>query len=204
MKHTIIKILIGIASLAGMLGTLGARERSVSSEKRFYSFIRKNELAVVLFYRKDKEIKQDDVLYNQVVSLERMFSSTSRTPSYREAEIQFLTINVTKEKLIDLAQDFGVTSIPSFILFKDGVPVRKNGTIVRLDGFIDRERLINFIDSHFETRVKDIIKEKAEARKRAAEERRYWYYSRPYWDWGWGWGYPYYWGWPYYRYHYWW
>ncbi|MDP3888960.1 MAG: thioredoxin family protein [bacterium] len=199
MKLKGVKILIFgaiLLSLAGILSTIDARDRSPrSADKRFHRLIKRQELAVVMFYNRNG---------SRASTLESMFSATSRKPSYRDAEVEFLTINVAKERSSSLARDFDVRQVPAFIVFKDGIPVSKE----HLSGFVSREQLTSFIDKHIEDRIKDIIEEKAEARKRAAEERRYYrpyigfsygypYYGYPYYGYpyyGSGWGYPYYWG----------
>lgn len=55
----------------------------------------------------------------------------------RYNDITFCKINV--DECEDIAKEYGVMSIPTFIIFKDGVPVKKQL------GVMSEDELINFI-----------------------------------------------------------
>ena len=52
-------------------------------------------------------------------------------------EMNFVKVDVDKDS--DIARRYGVMSIPTVILFKDGVEVK------RYTGFMDKEKLIEFL-----------------------------------------------------------
>ncbi len=184
-----------LLAITGARSTFGAREKKVRSEKSFYKLVSREELAVVMFYEKNKETKRDPEMRRNIKDLEYMFRSASKKPLYREARVQFLQVNIAKRKLDLLAQSFNVTQMPTFMLFKNGIPYKSDGAIVQLKGTVKREQLIAFIDEHFEERIDEIMKDIVEYRKQRAQVRRYRYYSRPYYS-------PYFYYRPYYNYWY--
>ena len=179
-----------------------AKEVSVSSEKKFYRRLDKHDLAVVMFYKEDREVRKDRVLKQRIKNLENMFKATSTIRRYEEANIVFIKVNTAKNAVSDLHRDFQVTKLPAFVVFKYNTPVRdEQKNIVQLNGFVSREALKEFIDKNLEDAIDDIIEEKGEIRKRKLEEERLRYrYYGPYFNYGYSPYYyhsPYYYGYPY-------
>jgi hypothetical protein len=181
----------------------GRENVMVRSSKRFENTVEKNEVVVVMFYRRDKEILNDKAMRDKVERMERRIQTlATRDGDYRNAGVRFLMVNVAKEKLGDLAQEYevDVTDNPVFVLFHNGKPVRKNGAIVRLAGFVSTQKLCDFIDHHLREQIEDILAAKKEAREQRQEEidnalyfgAYPYYYGYPYGAYG------YYWNWPYY------
>lgn len=67
----------------------------------------------------------------------KMFSPIFEEVSKEFTKINFCKINVDENKSI--AKEYGVMSIPTIILFKDGKEIKRN------IGFLDKESLKNFI-----------------------------------------------------------
>ncbi len=182
--------------------TVVGKEIKISSQARFNKAIAKYRLAVVMFYQRDKQLRHDKSLRQQITDLEVMFRSLSKAPTYMSADVQFLRVNIGKKDLEQVAQDYGVKDMPAFLLFNGGLPARdQQKNIAVLPGFVSRTQLQAFIEKHLQETIDEVMEEKAEARKRRLERARIRYYERPYYY-----HYPYYWGgyWPYWHgYYYW-
>lgn len=165
----------------------------VSSIRSFNKIAEKSEMAVVVFYEKDKKKMRDNKdLTTQVERVERIFSNVSRSFDYKEAEMVFLQVDVARKDLQGLLGDYGINTIPTYMLFKFGEPVKKGDKIAMLTGMVSSDQIRQFIDIYFKDRIKSIVEEKAKLREKRAEENYYY-------GWGWGFGYPYYyWNYPYY------
>lgn len=174
------------------------RTVAVKSEEQFETLIGRSELAVVMFYQRDKALmKRDKRLAQFVKRLERMFIMTSKMPRYRESRVHFLMVNVDYDNLDFVARSHGISRLPTYMLFSDGEMVRtKENNPAALAGMVSAEKLRSFIENFFHARIKQILKDRAQARREAS-------YYRPYlgWGFGWGWGSPYYWNYPYYGYY---
>ena len=206
MKHNNI---IGIVLFIGMVVLFSGLPHAnvvgkiikVSSQRRFDKAVAKYRYAVVLFYQRDKQTRRDERMRGQISDLETMTTSLSKSPRYKEAKLPFLRVNVAKADLDQLAQKYGVTQMPTFMLFSGGEEVREGRNIARLTGFVSRTQLEAFIDKHLKDQIEDTIEQKAEARKRRLERARIRAYYYPYGYGGYyGWPYHYGYGWPYYGY----
>lgn len=189
-------LLVLFARLRGGPGLHHGRNIQTKTERHFDNLIVRTELAVVLFYEKDKMLmKHNTSLKNYVEQLERLFDTISKVPKYKEAGIYFMKVNVARKDLDDVGYNYQIGRLPTVMLFEDGIPLKKEGNPVEMIGELTFEKLRAFIDEHFKSRIEDILADKAQAREQAARDRMY---AGPYWGWGWG-GYPYYyWNYPYY------
>ncbi|MCX5925696.1 MAG: thioredoxin family protein [Candidatus Dependentiae bacterium] len=182
---------------------ISAGDRHVSSDRNFNALISRAELAVVMFYEKDKKLMRHDAECKKLVArLESIFSHVSKVPKYKDARVHFLALNYAHRDLADTADNYAITQMPTYMLFEDGLPIKKGDKPVQLVGDVSYETLRDFIDEYVGDRIEEIREDRAEARRLEAER---WQYS----GWGWGWGgyYPYYyWNYPYYGYYgnYWW
>lgn len=179
------RFMVGLALVLGFVGgsclLARARVTKPKSEKRFDRVLRKRRFAVALFYELEKKEK------NRIIDeTERSFVATSKSRLYREPGVAFMTVNVGREQLSDLDEDFGVTTFPTVLLFNNGVPVRdKSEKIIMLQGAFNRDMLDKFIREHLGKDLKKRMEEIQEERRlrRAASL----YYGPSFY-----WGYPYY------------
>ncbi len=207
-KKALVSIGLLILVALGMRSTLVGKITSVKSERRFNKLTVRNELVVVMFYDREKKKARDrkerEEQREYYDKLFAMFKSASKIFDYKEAEVKFLKVNLARKKAADLQHDFDIIETPTFMLFKDGSPVRdEKGAIAQLKGIVSREKLREFIDKYFEERIEEIMNQKEEIRRRRLEElryRRYYYpyyygyypyYYRPYWGFGFGYGHGY-------------
>lgn len=185
-----------------VLHSLFAKYKRISSQRTFDSTIVKNDLNVVMLYEKSKEIRKDKKIRKKVERQERTFKELSKKIRYKDAELAFVSVNVSKRDLDVLAKDLGVTTFPTFVLYNDGKSVKNAvGQVAQLTGFATRRQLQDFIEDNFSSEIDEIVAEKAEIRKRRREEARYYYpYYSPYYGSWWSpysYYYPYYYGYPY-------
>jgi hypothetical protein len=192
------KVAAGLALVLACSGGLSVQAKDglqkISSIRSFNNVAEKAEMAVVVFYEKDKKkIRADKDLASKVERVERIFSNVSRSFDYKEAEILFLQVDTARRDLQGLLGDYQIGAIPTYMLFKFGEPVKQGDKIAMLTGMASADQIRQFIDTFFKDRIKSIVEEKAKLREKRAEES--YYYG---WGWG-GWGYPYYyWNYPYY------
>ncbi|KKP35457.1 MAG: hypothetical protein UR26_C0004G0004 [candidate division TM6 bacterium GW2011_GWF2_32_72] len=179
-KKLIILNLIIVAALV-------ARERSISSAKRFSNDINKYDMSVVCFYQYDKATKQDESLKQQVKQMLDMFDELSKKTNYKRAGVIFLKCNIDDPEWVALANSYGVVDFtkPTFFLFRGGSPVKDN-----LVGFVSRKALEELIDDNWGSRIDDIIEAKNKEEMRKAEQAAlYGAAWGPYYDGYWGWPY---------------
>ena len=177
-------------------GSMIAKVTSVKSEGKWGRKLDKEPFTVALFFEEMKGM--DKAQKREINRLEDMFNQTSRGDLYRDGKVGFAKVNVAREKLSQLDDQFGISRLPAFVLFKNGQPVRdRMNRIATLSGLANRAQLKSFIDEHLKKDINKYIDERHERLRRRSEEREYRrdYYPGAYW-YG---GYPgYYWGYPYY------
>lgn len=69
----------------------------------------------------------------------KMFGPIFENVSNKKTDIKFCKLNID-EDLEDISKEYGVMSIPTIILFKSGIEVKRN------IGFMDEDTLINFLE----------------------------------------------------------
>ena len=183
--------------------TIGAKEKAISSSEALYKLLSKAPYSVVMFYEKSKENMKDKTIKQQISDLEVMFKSVSNNDEYKEADLQFLRVDVARKNLMSAAQRFNITKFPTFMLFvgREPIPTTISGSLSQ--GYIYRSQLEALINAYLKDRMQVHLKNKAESRAIALEKAKirayetaayapYWYgYYGPY-------GYPYWWyGYPY-------
>ncbi len=193
MRRTMIVLLLGIA-----MPMMHAKDRRVRSVGSFDSMLARAPYSVVLFYDKSRENMRDPDMKGVIKGLETMMRSLSKDPNYKEADLQFLRVDVARRNMDELATRYRVTMYPTALLFFGREAVGS-----RLTGKVYREQLEALINQNFGTKMKEIMKEKAAQRKRELERARirayqwsawgpYWYGpygyggSYPYWRYGYG------------------
>jgi len=191
----------------GFLSNSFGEYQNVKSEKRFLRTVRnpKFNLSIALFYDvvrkrvKDPAQRQAmEIANKRNRATKDMFKEASKIFRYDDADLIFLAINIGKKRSEDIAATYGVRDVPTFILFKDGLPYKDaSGQIIKITGHLERPQLEKFIDNYFSKSIEKNRKRNQEIRKIKIQQSL----ARPYWGWGgyWGWGYPYGgWGYPYY------
>lgn len=71
----------------------------------------------------------------------KMFGPIFENLSNKKKEIKFCKLNVDEDNE-NISKEYGVLSIPTIILFKDGKEVKRN------IGFLDEESLIEFLEEN--------------------------------------------------------
>lgn len=71
----------------------------------------------------------------------KMFGPIFENVSKIKSDIKFCKLNVDEDKE-NISKEFGVMSIPTIILFKDGKEIKRN------IGFMDEDSLINFLEDN--------------------------------------------------------
>jgi thioredoxin-related protein len=185
---------------------LHAKVKTFKSEERLHKYLRQSDVAVVMFYQKpDKpDDKSERAAYKEALQnikdLQARFKVVSDEERYKEVDMMFLQGDVDREDVAAIAREYAVTTFPAFLLFKEGVVLRKNNNPLILTGDINRLQLNEFIDTHLGDKIDDILDEQERILKRRLEKAKIRAYNTPYWGygypyWGWGWGYPNYGGW---------
>ncbi len=206
---------VSLASLAlFMLNSAFGRYKVVSSEQRFEEAL-DNSFVVAFIYpgKVSKEVFQKaerKAFYRKLKNAKRMFKMISSSYPYDYAQVLFITVNASKERIGGALSSYNIPlptpDQPIFALFRGGklVAVKK--------GFLIRRQVKEFIDSHLKSDIAEATKQRdvEEQRRLKAAKRRaydrayrwgpYWYgVGWPYYSWGY-YGWPYYgysWGWPY-------
>jgi len=179
-------------SAMSLLKNVFARHESIKSERRFNRMLRnpRYNLAIILFYESEKRMRRDNRdLYQKIQNLKEMFKSTSKVFRYDDADVLFMTVNLTRPKNEDLRSAYNIGSTPVFMLFKDGYPYKDNsGNKAILQGFAIRPQLQKFIDRNFcEAIAKNRTRNRRIREKRMEEAQTRAYYWGPGWG-GWGYG----------------
>ncbi len=187
-------MLILLISAVMVIPSLGAKDRKVRSADSFDSMLARAPYSVVLFYDNSRENKRDPEMRGVIKGLESMFRSLSKDPEYKEADLQFLRVDVARRNLSELAQRYRVQTFPSAVLF-----LGREVTGSRLTGKVYRDQLQSLINRTFKAQMQSVLKEKEQQRKRQLERARIRAYSRAYWGGPYGWGYGGY-GYPYWGY----
>ncbi len=177
--NILLRGLLVIASI-GITSTIGAREIVVKSARKFDQLVVRNNYAIVMVYQSDREIEKNQTLKRKLDRLESMFKNLSERYKYEEGGIVFLKVNRAKSDLDMIARDLDVTQVPAFFLFEDGESVKDNGKPVSLVGFVTRDNLEIFINTHLGKDLEETIKDKEKIRERRREEAQAESYYDPY------------------------
>jgi hypothetical protein len=174
-----------IALVAGGFTSLARADHTirVHSASRFEDSVVKYPFAVGYFYKEDKDTRRDPTLKQHIKSMSKTVKALARSYGYRDADLKFVAVNTARDELSGVAQDYGITILPAFILFKDGVALRdKKGVIISKSGFITTQELKRFINQHLGRDLLNRREEKAEERLIRAQEAAYYWYNYPYWS----------------------
>lgn len=184
----------------GILSTsLYAREHviNVKNQESFFNKVQGVPHAVVLFYLEDKDDKD---WHENIKMLLKEYKMVSDSPFYRGSRLRFIAVDIGKKGINDLEDEFGIRTVPSFVLFKSGIPVRNDANqIVVLSGFATQERIKEFIQKYLREDLEEQFRLEAERREELRDSYQgslYFGVGYPYGYWGpyspyYGWGYPY-------------
>ena len=166
----------------GLLIDLSARHSTAYSEDRFFDLLRKYELSVVLFYYQDYQSKKNKDEKKDIADLLKDFKSASKIRSFKKADILFMPVNLAREKVENLANQYGISKKkiivkeeslmihrPTIMLFKDGKPFNN----IRITGDLSKSRIKKYVNQYFREFIDEILKQKEEDRKKRLEESRY-------------------------------
>ena len=173
------KITFALCALFTCAISLNAHTIKIRSIKQFYKMIEKprHPYIVALLYTQCGNCCNDQ---RSIDSLLGMVSSVSSAWLYKGADVQFLKVNVDKDCLEELQQDFQIGALPTFLLFKYGTPVNdQSGAIAQLTGFVSSDELRQFIDEYLQSDLQDRVEQKAEDRERRAAAAAYYWYNTP-------------------------
>ncbi len=167
---------IFIIAMFGLLlgGSLNAKVRAVMARRDFEQTVAKGPMVVALFYEDEK--KGNGRIRGQNKGLMQMYEDVSGYKLYDDADIIFLKVNVGRKDLAELAKLYGVTTMPTFIFFKDGKRmIDSQGSMADLEGFISRVDLQSFIDEHYGPQIEQYVARKEDRRQQIlAEENESW------------------------------
>jgi hypothetical protein len=172
----------------------------IRSRSKFERLLDKRSLVVALFYKNDRDTRKNKDLTRNIAELERMFKRISEDGRYKDAQVMFVRINVASKDAQVIADEYGVITLPTFMLFSEGRPVHTGGSSSRIAtkrGFIRGNALSFFIDEYFGETINTIVQINAERRRHRERSHNSYTYV------GYGVGaYPYYgpYGYPYYGY----
>lgn len=191
-------VALGIVVLCAVLGSI-TYEKTIKSRTDFASEIRKFPRALVIFYETKFDTKEERRAYEKSFkNARRAFDSVGKMNRYKDSSVAFLRVDLDKNELVTVAKQYGVDTLPTYMLFIDGRPLKtQQGAVVQRTGFLEKDDIINLIERHYGRDINSILKELSRLRQREREERAQSGWS-PYFYWGYGGGYPY--GYPYYYY----
>lgn len=198
------KIIVTFIASMATFGCL-AREVKVSSQRKFDHALNKKSFALVFFYDLSKGLKRENPdLYDKVLRLDDVVHRIGSRRLYQEGDLQIVKVNLAKDNLHNLTEEYGVKKLPAFILFKNGVAVEtEQKQLAVLYGFVTTAQLQAFIDLYLKKALEARVKEKAEEREYRREMNAL-YGPSVYWGVGYAGGYPGYygpyWGGPYWGY----
>jgi len=172
--------------------SISARDIPVRSENKFEDMLGQSQWAVSLFFEGAKANR----------GLIRGMETLSKNSDYKNAGVYFLTVNVERNDLSDVASRYKIQQLPAVLLFENGRPVtmyKKDDPqktpvgLAMLTGNFGQGDIRNLIDNAWGDAIRKAANETR--RNRALSN----YYAGPYV--GFGWGYPgwggYYGGWGY-------
>lgn len=159
------KLILLMTACLMISGISCAKMKSATSRRDFEQSVANANMVVALFYdEKDKGLTQ-------------MYEDVSKVQRYDDADIVFLRVNTARPELNKLASLYGVTTMPTIILFKKGRQLyqAKGRSETILSGQISRGELQGTIDVHFGPEMDQYIANKnAKNSNRLAQEKESW------------------------------
>ena len=186
MAHTTIKV--GLLLFCGITHASVIR---ISSLNELQSRLSRVPYAVVLLIDKNKKDNK-----NELRNFESMFRSVSTSPTYKYAGLQFMSVDVSRDKLRGALHHYAISKTPSVIAFSGRKQMKG-----WLEGYAYRDQLEKYIATYLGDTMRSVMQAKDAARQRELENaymlKNYWnadYYNTSYWQYGyypyWAFGHP--------------
>ncbi|MBV8660599.1 MAG: thioredoxin family protein [Candidatus Dependentiae bacterium] len=149
---------------------LQARYYAIKNEDQFLDEINRYEFVIACFLHNPSSSKDFDKQFKKdVQALQDTVKSTSQTDPYKKLlkdEVGFLVIDMNKDATQPLIKKYEIESdgeMPQFLLFKNGkVITNMSGELAKLDGFISKADLMEFISDYFGNDFDDILAKKSD------------------------------------------
>lgn len=187
-KRNIYTRLILVALIAVSFA-IHTKDKKATSYGSFYDQLARSPYAIALFYDKSKENMRDPRIKEDIKELGLMFHSISEDPEYKDADLLFIQVDVSRADLSSLVRNLRINQLPAVQLFVGREAV--NGATIQ--GSIAREQVHNLIDKYLRKKIDEYLKDKDAARARELERAKIRAYNNAYWGpyWYGGYGYPY-------------
>jgi hypothetical protein len=175
-------IFVKMILLVGIFGSfpLAAKVRAVTSQREFEQIVTEKGLCAVLFY--DAGDKQSGVMRDQNRRLQRMFEDVSNKREYDAADVVFVKVNSARKEFDTVLNQYGITQVPTFLLFSNGNIVMSQGKPCMLIGFVTRGALESLVDICCGGEIKRLDEQHAAMKQQRIEaEKARWpeyFYSR--------------------------
>jgi|GEM_PF-1421513 len=154
---------------------LQSRYISVKNDTEFFEEINKFEFALVCFLE-NSDAHHDDKDYRKDVRLlQKTIDATSDTAPYKKLlkhDLGFLVVDARKESVMPLIEKYKISiqDMPQFLLFKNGKVVSSvSGDFAKVNGFVPKADLLDFIDDYFGKELDGILEKKAQDEKEDKE-----------------------------------
>lgn len=151
-----------------------AKDIRVRSSEALRKKLTQAPYSIVLFYNDSREARKDTALRSSIVNMESMFRSLSKEGYYRDAQLQFIRAQVNREGLHSVMRRYELQKIPAFAIFLG----RQKQAVAY--GNLYRDDVEQFIELNLKNKMKEIIKQANELRKKRLEEAKIRAYNRPY------------------------
>lgn len=149
------KIIMIMLFLTTSVAQVHSKVRSVMTRRDLELTLSKGDIVVVLFYENQKN---NTNMHDQNKGFMRMYDDLSSYKPYDDADIVFLKINVGRKDLADLAKVYGIIKTPTIAFFNQGRRFTDGqGRAINLEGFIPRDQIESFIDTHYGSYIKKYI-----------------------------------------------
>jgi hypothetical protein len=160
--------------IALSMGFLCAKDIRVRSSEALRKKLTQAPYSIVLFYDDSRELKKDKNARDAIVNMEAMFKSLSKEDYYKDAQLQFIRAQVNREGLHPVLRRYELKKLPAFVIFLG----REKQSVAY--GNLYRDDVEKFIAMNLENKMKDVIKQADELRKKRLEEAKIRAYNRPY------------------------
>jgi len=138
--------------------------RNIEELGDFYSAVNK-DLVIAHFYKLDKEVRKDKVLYEQYKQQTAVFKAAEKM----ESALLFIKVNLSEKTFKNLELELNIKSYPTFMLFSYGQVIAIANNLKPID--VTAKNVQTFIRNHFSKEITAKLKFIEEERQRAEIER---------------------------------
>ncbi len=151
-----------------------AKDIRVRSSEALRKKLTQAPYSLVLFYDDSREMKKDKNARDAIDNMEAMFRSLSKDAPYKDAQLQFIRAQVNREGLHSVLRRYELKQLPAFVIFLG----REKQAVAY--GNLYRDDVEQFIEMNLKNKMKEVIKQADELRKKRLEEAKIRAYNRPY------------------------